>query len=137
LGHGSRALLRRRFDSDSPIGSKRAPLAWLFDIHRSCGLLIFALCAARLATRWHAGALADLVPSPSRYLRASAPCVHGFLYLLLISTSVLGWTLSSADDETSPLLLDNILAYLKTLNRGAVNKDMVDMTRDNVSYRDC
>jgi cytochrome b561 len=77
----------------------RAARAWLLEIHRTCGLLVLLLCTARLWTRWRSGILADLVPSQSRYLRAGARCVHALLYVLLMSIPLLGWTLSSLDDQ--------------------------------------
>lgn len=67
----------------------------LYDLHRSCGALVLALTALRLAWR-----LTHTPPPLSSELpawqRRAAQLVHGMLYLLLFATPLVGWAATSA-----------------------------------------
>jgi cytochrome b561 len=67
----------------------------LYDLHRSCGVLVLALMLIRLANRLVAGAPPP-EPSLSTFQRKASHAVHMSLYPLLIVQAVLGWVATSA-----------------------------------------
>ena len=91
----------------STLGTKFA----LYQLHKSLGVLVWALVLARLAWRW----LNPLVPVPPADLepweRVAAKLTHGGLYLLLLVLPVTGWIMAS----TSPLGLPTLVFGLFTL----------------------
>ena len=94
----------------STLGTKFA----LYQLHKSLGVLVWALVLARLAWRW----LNPLVPVPPADLepweRVAAKLTHGGLYLLLLVLPVTGWIMAS----TSPLGLPTLVFGLFTLPNG-------------------
>jgi cytochrome b561 len=67
----------------------------LFDLHRSTGVLVFALALARVCVRIARGA-----PAPAAGLtpfeRVASAFVHYALYALLLAMPVIGWLMTSA-----------------------------------------
>lgn len=67
----------------------------LFDLHRSCGALVLALTAFRLA--WRVTHPPPPLPeSLPTWQRTSSRMVHGTLYVLLFATPLAGWAGTSA-----------------------------------------
>ncbi|TVR99771.1 MAG: cytochrome b [Rhodospirillales bacterium] len=67
----------------------------LYALHKSVGVLVFALMALRLAWR-----LANPTPAPAgpmkAYERRLAGVVHALFYVVLLSLPITGWLMSSA-----------------------------------------
>lgn len=74
----------------------------LYFVHKSLGVLIFALMLWRIAYRLVAGAPAA-EPGLERWQRAVSSAVHGLLYLLLLAMPVLGYLALSAFGATTPV----------------------------------
>ncbi|MDJ0930059.1 cytochrome b [Breoghania sp.] len=76
-----------------------APSGWiqnfLFDYHRSCGVVLFIITAAWLVWRWKnpPAAIPEDIPLPQRIV---AHIVHILLYALLLVQPVVGWIGTSA-----------------------------------------
>ncbi len=77
----------------------RTPRLWLLDLHRSLGLVVFALVILRLLTRWHRR---RVLPDHglSRSLAVVAGLGHAAIYLLLLAVPVLGWWQTSLRGQT-------------------------------------
>ena len=73
----------------------------LFNLHKSFGILILALMAARLINRIVAGAPAP-APGLARWQRIVSSATHGLLYVLLILQAVGGWLANSAFGAPTP-----------------------------------
>ena len=67
----------------------------LFDLHRSFGVLIFALAVWRVYVRQSRGAPPPY-PELSRLERIASTAVHHTLYILIIVMPILGWLMTSA-----------------------------------------
>jgi cytochrome b561 len=67
----------------------------LYDLHRSFGVLIFALAIWRVAVRLRHGA-----PAPyaglTRFERIASAATHHTLYVLLFAMPIFGWLMTSA-----------------------------------------
>ena len=68
---------------------------WVYDLHKSIGLLVLALMVARLAWRLFAGAPPH-VPGLPRIQRLAAGATHWLLYLLVLAMPLSGWLYDSA-----------------------------------------
>ncbi|PTW62446.1 cytochrome b561 [Breoghania corrubedonensis] len=68
---------------------------FLFDYHRSCGVVLFVLTVARLAWRWKSppAAIIEDIPLIQRIV---ARVVHFLLYALLLVQPIVGWIGTSA-----------------------------------------
>lgn len=68
---------------------------FLFDYHRSCGVVLFVITLARLAWRWsHPPApMLEDIPPLQRFV---AHAVHMLLYVLLLAQAIVGWIGTSA-----------------------------------------
>jgi cytochrome b561 len=82
-----------------PLGLRIADLEpglanlWLYGLHKSLGLTVFALMAARIL--WH---LASPPPAPtgSGWQARTAKAVHWTIYALMVAIPLSGWAASSA-----------------------------------------
>lgn len=72
------------------------------DLHRSIGVLLFALLLARLAWRWVNPQPAP-EPNHAPWERLIAHCAHRALYLLLILLCLSGYLISTADGRAIQL----------------------------------
>ena len=74
---------------------------FLYNFHKSIGILILALMIARIGYR-----LAHGAPAPYAGLkaweRALSSAVHGLLYVLLIAMPLVGWAANSAYGASTP-----------------------------------
>lgn len=77
-----------------PIEDLEARVFWL-DVHRSIGLIILALTAARLLARLKVGPLSSRAELSPLFWAASR-VTHFLLYALLIALPLVGWAQSSA-----------------------------------------
>ena len=68
---------------------------WVYDLHKSIGLLLLALVVVRLAWRLYAGAPPP-VPGLPRIQRFAAGVTHALLYLLILAMPLSGWLYDSA-----------------------------------------
>ena len=68
---------------------------WVYDLHKSLGLLVLALVVLRLAWRLYAGAPPP-VPGLPRLQRLAAGATHWLLYLLVLAMPLSGWLYDSA-----------------------------------------
>src|SRR5690606_3137771 len=68
---------------------------WVYDLHKSVGLLVLALMLFRLGWRAYAGAPAP-VPGTSRPQRIAAGVTHWLLYALVLAMPLSGWLMDSA-----------------------------------------
>ncbi|HET8818212.1 MAG TPA: cytochrome b [Xanthomonadaceae bacterium] len=68
---------------------------WVYDLHKSIGLLVLALVVVRLAWRLYAGAPPP-VPGLPRVQRIAAGATHVLLYLLILAMPLSGWLYDSA-----------------------------------------
>ncbi len=68
---------------------------WVYDLHKSTGLLVLALVAVRLGWRLYAGAPPP-VPGLPRAQRIAAGATHGVLYALVLAMPLSGWLYDSA-----------------------------------------
>ena len=68
---------------------------WVYDLHKSIGLLVLALVVVRLAWRLFAGAPPP-VPGLPRIQRIAAGATHWLLYLLILAMPLSGWLYDSA-----------------------------------------
>lgn len=66
------------------------------DLHKSIGLLLFAVMLVRVVWRWVSPAPASL-PNHGRLTRLSSKLGHGFLYLGLFVLMISGYLISTAD----------------------------------------
>lgn len=73
----------------------RIELGWVYDAHKSVGILILGLAVARLLWR-SVNAPPDLPPDTPLRQRQAAHAVHCLLYTLLIVQPVVGWIATSA-----------------------------------------
>ena len=77
---------------DAPAGAIQN---FLFDYHRSCGVVLFVITVARLVWRWKSppAAIEEDIPLVQRIV---ARVVHFLLYVLLLIQPVVGWIGTSA-----------------------------------------
>lgn len=68
---------------------------WVYDLHKSTGLLVLALMLARLGWRLVAGAPPP-VPGIPRAQRLAAGATHALLYLLVLAMPLSGWLYDAA-----------------------------------------
>lgn len=68
---------------------------WVYDLHKSIGLLLLALVVVRLAWRLYAGAPPP-VPGLPRIHRFAAGATHALLYVLILAMPLSGWLYDSA-----------------------------------------
>ena len=68
---------------------------WVYDLHKSIGLLLLALVVVRLAWRLYAGAPPPVSGLP-RIQRFAAGATHAVLYLLILAMPLSGWLYDSA-----------------------------------------
>lgn len=68
---------------------------WVYDLHKSIGLLVLALVVMRLAWRLFAGAPPP-VPGLPRVQRIAAGATHWLLYMLILAMPLSGWLYDSA-----------------------------------------
>ena len=68
---------------------------WVYDLHKSIGLLVLALVAVRLGWRLYAGAPPP-VPGLPRAQRIAAGTTHAVLYVLVLAMPLSGWLYDSA-----------------------------------------
>lgn len=68
---------------------------WVYDLHKSIGLLVLALVVLRLAWRLYAGAPPPL-PGLPRIQRIAAAATHWLLYVLILAMPLSGWLYDSA-----------------------------------------
>ena len=68
---------------------------WVYDLHKSTGLLLLALVLLRLGWRLYAGAPAPLPEVPA-WQRRLATATHALLYLLILAMPLSGWLYDSA-----------------------------------------
>jgi cytochrome b561 len=73
----------------------------LFNLHKSLGVLILILMVLRLINRFIVGAPAP-DPEIARWQRAASSAVHGLLYLLLLSMSLVGYVANSLYGAATP-----------------------------------
>jgi cytochrome b561 len=66
------------------------------DLHKSIGLLLFAVMLLRVLWRWVSPAPASL-PNHGRMTRLASKLGHGFLYLGLFVLMISGYLISTAD----------------------------------------
>lgn len=101
---------------------EKALRAMLLTGHRSVGLIVLAITAARLATR-HRRSIAQL--AESGFERLASRAVHTVMYLMLLALPLLGWALSGARGHTVSLFgLIDLPALL------ARNVDLADQLGD-------
>lgn len=98
-----------------PLGPRKLEL---YALHKSIGVLILALTAARLA--WRLGGPRPMALGPSRaYERFLAHAVHGGFYIVLIALPLTGWLMSSASNFSVSVFglftLPNLIAPDKVL----------------------
>ncbi len=67
----------------------------LFELHKSFGLIVFALALLRIAVRWRYGA-PPLVPGMPDWQRHAAHVSHAALYMLIVLVPLAGWAGTSA-----------------------------------------
>jgi cytochrome b561 len=102
---------------------------FLYNVHKSLGVLILVLMVLRLINRFVSGAPAP-EPSLEPLQRIVSSAVHGLLYVLLIAMPIVGYAANSAYGAPTPffglfnlpkLLADNeaLAAQLFTLHRWA------------------
>ncbi|HEU4814404.1 MAG TPA: cytochrome b [Xanthomonadaceae bacterium] len=68
---------------------------WVYDLHKSIGLLVLALVVVRLAWRAYAGAPPPVAGVP-RVQRIAAGATHWLLYALVLAMPLSGWLYDSA-----------------------------------------
>lgn len=68
---------------------------WVYDLHKSIGLLVLALVVLRLAWRLYAG-VPPPVPGLPRIQRIAAAATHWLLYVLILAMPLSGWLYDSA-----------------------------------------
>lgn len=74
---------------------------WLYNLHKSLGVLILALMVLRLINRLAAGApMAD--PAIEPWQKALSATVHTLLYILLLAMPVVGYIANSAFGAPAP-----------------------------------
>lgn len=66
-----------------------------YELHKSFGILVFALALTRIALRWKRGA-PPLVDGLPRWQRAAAMASHYALYGLIVLVPLSGWAATSA-----------------------------------------
>src|SRR3954470_9758395 len=102
---------------------------WLYNFHKSLGVLIFVLMILRLINRIVAGAPPP-EPDIERWQKALSSAVHRLLYVLLFVMPIVGWIANSAYGAPTPffglftlpkLVADNkdLATTLFTLHRWA------------------
>jgi cytochrome b561 len=67
----------------------------VYELHKSFGLVLFALILVRIAVRWSRGA-PPLVPGLPRWQRIAARISHYALYGLMVLVPIAGWSGTSA-----------------------------------------
>ena len=82
--------------ADLPLGIHKLAL---LARHKSVGMTIMALAAARLAWRL-VNPISPLPPRTSTWQRWAAHTAHGLLYVLLFAVPLMGWLMSSAKNYT-------------------------------------
>lgn len=98
---------------------------WVYDLHKSTGLLVLALMLARLAWRLFAGAPPP-VPGMHRLQRLAAGATHWLLYVLVLAMPLSGWLYDSASG-LRPLLWFGQFAVPKL---GSPDEDRADDLHD-------
>lgn len=98
-----------------PLGPRKLEL---YALHKSIGVLILALTAARLV--WRLGGPRPMTLGPSRaYEQFLAHAVHGGFYIVLIALPLTGWLMSSASNFSVSVFglftLPNLIAPDKAL----------------------
>jgi cytochrome b561 len=79
---------------DLPLGVRKLEL---YALHKSVGIVILALTAARLA--WRLSGTSPVLLGPSRpYERILARGVHGAFYIVLVAMPLTGWLMSSSSN---------------------------------------
>lgn len=102
---------------------------WVYDLHKSTGLLVLALMLARLGWRLVAGAPPP-VPGIPRVQRMAAGATHALLYLLVIAMPLSGW-LYDAASGLRPLAWYGLFAVPKLVAPDeALADDMHDLHED-------
>ncbi len=74
---------------------------FLYNFHKSLGVLILVLMIARISNRLINGAPAPY-PGLEPWERAASSAVHGLLYVLLIAMPLVGWAANSAYGAATP-----------------------------------
>jgi len=74
---------------------------FLYNLHKSLGVLILVLMILRLINRVVAGAPAP-EPSLEPWHRVLSSAVHGLLYVLLVAMPIVGWIANSAYGAPTP-----------------------------------
>jgi len=74
---------------------------WLYNFHKSLGVLILVLMILRLINRIVAGAPPP-EPDIERWQKALSSAVHGLLYVLLLAMPVVGYIANSAYGAPTP-----------------------------------
>jgi cytochrome b561 len=91
---------------------KQAP-----SIHKSIGILLFALIVFRLAWRWQ-NIKPDELPSHTRFERQAAQVIHTMLYVLMFAIMLSGYLISTADARSIEVFgLFEVPAIIYGLNR--------------------
>ena len=104
----------------------RSPkLFWVYDLHKSIGLLLLALVVVRLAWRLYAGAPPP-VPGLPRIQRFAACVTHALLYLLILAMPLSGWLYDSASG-LRPLQWFGLFAVPKLVG---ADEDLADDLHD-------
>ncbi|HEY0633817.1 MAG TPA: cytochrome b [Gammaproteobacteria bacterium] len=81
-------------------------------LHKSIGVVLFALVVVRLLWRWFNRQPTPL-PSHTRFERMAARWVHALLYLLLFAVMVAGYLISTADGR--PIEVFGLLSIPATI----------------------
>ena len=98
---------------------------WVYDLHKSIGLLLLALVVVRLAWRLYAGAPPPVSGLP-RIQRFAAGATHAVLYLLILAMPLSGWLYDSASG-LRPLQWFGLFAVPKLVG---ADEDLADDLHD-------
>jgi cytochrome b561 len=74
---------------------------FLYNFHKSLGILILVLMIARISNRLVHGA-PEPYPGLEKWERSVSSAVHGLLYVLLVAMPVVGWAANSAYGAPTP-----------------------------------
>jgi cytochrome b561 len=83
----------------------------LYQLHKSFGVLVWALVVVRLVWRWLNSRVPTLPPELKPWERAAASLTHRGFYVLLLVLPITGWIMASA----SPLGVPTMVFGLFTL----------------------
>lgn len=88
---------------------------WIWTAHKSLGIMVLALMAARLVWRLYAGAPAP-VPNTSKWQHAIAIAAHALLYVLALAIPLAGWLYDSAS-SLRPFKLFGLVVMPKLVDK--------------------